>query len=475
MARILLIDDDNDFTRFLQNALGRTGHHVDCLESPFRAPEQLSQANYDVVLLDNRMPGMSGIEFLAVLEEHQISVPVILMTGGPTSDIAIQATKLGAYAYVVKPLEFDDLLQELLPLIDEASKIARLTREHVRLPGEAAVGEGPELLGNSRPMQEVYKLVGKVARSNVPVLIRGESGTGKDLVARAIHGNSPRRPRPFVAMNVTSLNENLLDDELFGHEPRSFSGAGDTLRKGRFEHAHGGTLFLDEIGDMPPMLQAKLLRVLENNEVVRIGGNEPLKVDVRVVSATHRDLTEATQTGKFRQDLLFRINGVTIRLPPLRERGHDDLRLIVEHLIVREANDDGRSVPTLTDAAWQKLCEHSWPGNIRELRNVVRRAVLICRGTQIGTEDLELGDSAAADAPSPPENHGDTNSDLARAVQAALTTGQPNLHQSLHDALDMELLRRTLAECNGNQVQTARRLGLSRNGLRARLRALGLE
>jgi DNA-binding NtrC family response regulator len=234
-------------------------------------------------------------------------------------------------------------------------------------------------------------------------------------------------------------------------------------------------LFLDEIGDMPPMLQAKLLRVLENSEVVRIGGNEPIKVDVRVVSATHRDLNATQGTGDFRQDLLFRINGVTIRLPPLRERGHDDLRLIVEHVIADAASRAGRAKPTLADEAWQKLCEHSWPGNIRELQHVARRAVLVCRGTQIVAADLELGGAAADAGPPSTASDNDAGLGLTRAVLAALASGQPNIHQSLHDALDKELLHRTLAECAGNQVQTARRLGLSRNGLRARMRALGLE
>ena len=251
MARILLIDDDPDFRSFLQACLERNGHCVDGLENAHDALELLSRTEYAVVLLDNRLPGLSGIEFLAALEQREISTPVVLMTGEPNSETAIQAMNLGAFDYVVKPLELDDLVQELEPLISKAEEIVHLTKEHVRLPGDTAAGDGLQLLGNSRPMQEVYKLIGKVAGSSVPVLILGETGTGKELVARAIHSNAPRRNRPFVAMNCTALNENLLDDELFGHEPRSFSGAGEKLRKGRFEHAHGGTLFLDEIGDMP--------------------------------------------------------------------------------------------------------------------------------------------------------------------------------------------------------------------------------
>jgi DNA-binding NtrC family response regulator len=472
VATILLIDDDPEFSYFLRESLSRCDHKIVSLDSAHSATESLSQGDFDVVLLDNRMPGLSGIEFLAALEGHEISVPVILMTGDPTSDTAIRAMNLGAFDYVVKPLEVDELVDDLEPLIAKAENIVRLTKEHVRLPCDTSPGDGPQLLGNCRSMREVYKLIGKVAGSEIGVMILGETGTGKELVARAIHGNSPRRNRPLVAMNCTALNENLLDDELFGHEPRSFSGAGEKLRKGLFEHAHGGTLFLDEIGDMPTILQAKLLRVLETSEVVRIGGNDPIKVDVRIISATHRDLEASVQTGQFRQDLLFRLNGVTIHLPPLRERSTEDLRLLVEHFLRQSAKKCGRSVPALSDAVWEKLRDHSWPGNIRELQHVVRRAVLVSRGTHISTADIEL-----STPPAGKEVGGSRTADehIAMAVKVALASGDDNLYQPLHDMLDLELLRLVLAECNGNQVQSARRLGISRNGLRAKMQALGLD
>lgn len=473
MARILLIDDDRELSEALRAALVEQQHEVDCLDAAERAMEVLAGGDYDAVLLDNRLPRLSGIEFLAALEQEEISVPVILMTGDPTSDTAIQAMNLGAFDYVVKPLDLDELAGELETLIAKAESIVRLTREPVRMPGDqAGDGDGPALLGNSRPMQDVYKLIGKVARSSVPVLIVGETGTGKELVARAIHNNSSRQARPLVALNCTALNENLLDDELFGHEPRSYSGAGDKLRKGRFEHAHGGTLFLDEIGDMPPLLQAKLLRVLENHEVVRIGGNEPIQVDVRIVSATHRDLQDSIQTGQFRQDLLFRLNGVTIHLPPLRSRGEEDLRLLAEHFVGQAARRAGRSVPTLAEDAWSKLRQHAWPGNVRELQHVVRRAVLVCRGSQIAPGDILLSPAAGGGQEG---SEDDASAHIIRAVQAAIASGQANLYPALHDMLDLELLRMTLAQCAGNQVQTARRLGISRNGLRAKMQALGLE
>ena len=475
MARILLIDDEPAFRGFLQQSLERGGHSITALDRPHGAPDLLAQSEFELVLLDNRMPGMTGIEFLAALEQSGLSVPVILMTGEPTAETAIQAMNLGAFDYVVKPIDFDELIDELEPLIAKAENIVELTRRRVRLPGGLADGgdaggEAIQLLGRSRPMQDVYKLIGKVAGSGVSVLIQGETGTGKELVARAIHSNSPRRSKPLVAMNCTALNENLLDDELFGREPRAFTGAGDKLRKGRFEYAHGGTLFLDEIGDMPSMLQAKLLRVLENSEVVRIGGNEPIKVDVRIVSATHRDLSAGVAAGQFRQDLMYRLNGVTIHLPPLRQRGPEDLRLLVEHVLKQAAQRAGRPIPTLHEAAWAKLLEYSWPGNIRELQNVIRRAFLICRGSQIVATDIGLGPAAP-----PPAAADDAAANIARAVRSALAAGETDLFQRLHDMLDLELLRLALAECGGNQVQTARRLGMSRNGLRAKMQALGLE
>jgi DNA-binding NtrC family response regulator len=472
MARILLIDDDLEFREFLRDALATGGHHVECLDRADHGPEILSQAIFDVVLLDNKLPGISGIEFLAALDERDIRAPVILMTGDPTSDTAIQAMNLGAFDYVVKPLDIDDLVAELEPLIAKAAEIVQAIKEPVRLPGDDAAGDGVKLLGNSRPMQEIYKLIGKVAASDVPVLILGETGTGKELVARAIHSYSQRQTRPFVAMNCTALNENLLDDELFGHEPRAYTGAGDKLRKGRFEHAHGGTLFLDEVGDMPLVLQAKLLRVLENREIVRIGGNEAITVDVRIVSATHCDLQSQAAEGRFREDLLFRLKGVTISLPPLRERGREDLELLAEHFLQRAANGVGRPAPGLQQGAREKLRAHGWPGNIRELQHVMRLALVTCRGPQITAGDLEF--DSAPNSPAEPQEL-DAAAHFARGVQAAIAVGDADLYQRLHDLWEKELIQQTLEACGGNQVHTARRLGISRNGLRSKMQAHGLE
>ncbi len=352
MATILLIDDDADLAHYLQLELEGQGHSVRWLERADRGPETLAQEAFDLVLLDNKMPGMSGIEFLAALQQRGLGIPVILMTGHGTTDTAIQAMNLGAFDYVIKPMDYGPLVQELEPLIDKALELAQPLKQAVHLPGDAATpGTAPMLLGTCKPMQEMYKTIGKVAKSDAPVLVQGETGTGKELVAKAIHANSPRRLKPFVAMNCTALNENLLDDELFGHEPGAFTGA-EKLRKGRFEYANGGTLFLDEVGDMPPVLQAKLLRVLENQEVFRIGSNEALKVNVRLLSATHRDLKAAVRDGKFREDLYYRLAGVTIRLPALRERG-PDIPLLAEHFLHKVAENMGQALPALHESARQ--------------------------------------------------------------------------------------------------------------------------
>jgi DNA-binding NtrC family response regulator len=466
------MDDDLDLSQFLRHALTERGYKVECLESAERAPDLLAGDGFDLVLLDNRMPGMSGIEFLAALQQRGIRLPVIVMTSHGSADTAIQATHFGAFDYVVKPLTHEELDRQLAPLIAEALETVRPMPSRVRLPGEAAEDDtsGAELQGDSRAMQEVYKLIGRVAKSDDPVLIRGETGTGKELVARAIHSHSPRKRLPFVAMNCTALNENLLDDELFGHEPGAFTG-GEKLRKGRFEHANGGTLFLDEVGDMPLPLQAKLLRVLERQEVTRVGGNEAIQVNVRLVSATHRDLETAIRDGSVRQDLFYRINGATIRLPQLRERG-SDLRLLTELFVARAIDTTGRPLPTLHETAWEKLLAYSWPGNIRQLQYVIRHAVRVCRGSQIMPADIEFGDQVPGGKGT---GEDEAIAGLERAIRWALSTGRTNLYRLLHDMLERELLKLTLTELDGNQAQVAKRLGIARNTMRARIHAYGLD
>jgi DNA-binding NtrC family response regulator len=476
MARILLIDDDADLARYLQLELEGQGHCVHCLERAERGPEMLARESFDVVLLDNKMPGMSGIEFLAALQQRGLVIPVILMTGHNTSDTAIQAMNLGAFDYVIKPMDFGQLSEELNPKIDDAVKFGLPPREEVRLPGAEQPGAAATLLGTCKPMQEVYKAIGKVAKSDAPVLIHGETGTGKELIAKAIHANSPRRQKPFVAMNCTALNENLLDDELFGHEPGAFTGA-EKLRKGRFEYANGGTLFLDEVGDMPPILQGKLLRVLENQEVYRIGSNEALKVNVRLLSATHRHIEPVDRENRFREDLYYRIAGVTIRLPPLRERG-SDIPLLAEHFLRKWAEAMGQAnAPTLHDSALAKLCSYAWPGNVRQLQNVMRRAFLMCRGSHILPADLDFADAGSGSPVATPTSFSESEAltGLHQAIRWALASDQANVAKLLGNLLERELIKLALIALDGNQAQVAKRLGIARGTLIEKVRKYGLK
>src|SRR5262249_21727374 len=316
------IDDETAFAEELQQRLAQMGHHAHGEDTGEGALRLLSSGEpFDLILLDNKMPRMSGLEFLEAAGKRGWRVPGILMTSAHQDRTAIEAVRLGAFTYVIKPIDLDDLLAELEPLIEEVMELTRrpwrVPLAPAPLPGEAA--EESALVGRSRPMLELLMRVGRLARLDETVLIRGETGTGKDLVARALHTNSPRQQGPFVALNCTAFNEQLLDAELFGHEPGAFTGA-TKLRKGRFEHAAGGTLFLDEAGDMPLPLQAKLLRVLENREIVRLGSNDPIRINVRVLAATHCDLAALVRDGKFREDLFYRLEGGSIKLPTLRER-----------------------------------------------------------------------------------------------------------------------------------------------------------
>ena len=389
MARILLIDDDQDFSTFLQEHLQQQRHQVRWQDLAEDGLELLAREPYDLVLLDNRMPGMSGLEFLKAVKKRNLSMPVILMTSVHNDKTVIQAMNLGAFAYMLKPTDEEAILTELDRIMPEALKV--IPPAPVPLPRPDAQQDDSLLVGRSRPMLDLLMRIGnpQLLNGKDPILILGETGTGKDLVARAVHTNGPRAARPFVAMNCTAFNENLLDDELFGHEVGAFTGA-DRLRKGRIEHAHGGTLFLDELGDMPLTLQAKLLRVLENHEISRLGSNETIKVDVRILAATHRDLKRLVREEKFRADLLFRLEGWTIKLPPLRER-QEDIELLAQRFLAQSFIGVGPP-PTLHPAALERLRQDSWPGNIRQLQKVLCRAVGLCRGAQIMPEDLDFGE-----------------------------------------------------------------------------------
>lgn len=473
MAHILLIDDDKDFSSFLREAFLADGYSVEYADNANSGLDYVSAETLDLVLLDYRMPGMTGLEFLEVLKEKQIETPVIMMTRQGTSETTIQATILGAFDYVEKGLDIEEFVERLEPMILKALalKFGNEPRVPIADDLDVDVGPGPRLLGKCEAMLEVYRSIGQVAPTDKPVLIQGETGTGKELVARAIHNYSRRRDKPFVALNVAALTESLLESELFGHEKGAFTGA-ETVRKGYFEYANGGTLFLDEIGEMPYGLQANLLRVVETQEVTRIGGEKnPIKVDVRLISATHRDLASAIHEKKFRADLYYRLDVFPIHLPPLRNRG-SDLRLLGRQFLASEAAKALKPVPALHPSAIEAVRAHTWPGNVRELKDRLSRAVLRCRGSTILPSDLGLPDDGAR---RPKAGQGDGADTLCDAIAWAWDSGENELWPLLRDLLERELLKHALAELDGNQTQVAQRLGMVRNTVRKRVQAYGLD
>src|SRR5216684_1165456 len=404
MATLLLIDDDPDLLRDrVSHVLPAPAHRVEIAQTGAEGLERVAAACPDVILLDLRLPDQSGLDILRQLRRIDARIPVVMVTVARSSDSAIEAMRHGAYDYLLKPID----LQKLDRVISEALKVSRLMREPAvvaemrpddDLPGEAIVGCCPGL-------QEAYKAIGRVADQTVPVLITGESGTGKEMVARAIYQHGPRAKAPFLALNCAAIPDNLLESELFGHEKGAFTGA-DRRRIGKFEQTSGGTIFLDEIGDMPLALQAKILRLLQEQSFERVGGNETVRTDVRLIAATHHDLKADSVEGKFRADLYYRLSVFTIHLPPLRERG-DDLPLLVRHYLRRFSRELGRDVKEVASDALKCLRGYSWPGNIRELQSVLKQALLRASGSVLLPAFLpELSGQPPQPYPSPPGGEG---------------------------------------------------------------------
>jgi DNA-binding NtrC family response regulator len=467
MARILLIDNNENFRQFLQEELEAEGFTVMYEVSAQGGFDSLLAQSFDLVLLDVRMPGMTGFEFLKKKKERQIETPVIMMANQGTSETIIEAEMLGAFDYVDKDLEIPKFVERLNPIILRV--LACKPSVRVSLPDDNISDEssGPQLLGKCHAMKNVCQAIGQVAPTDTPVLIQGETGTGKDLVAQAIHNHSQRSHKPYLAWNVAGVPESLLESELFGTEPNAYTGA--VLRAGWFESADGGTLFLDEIGEMPCRLQVKLLRAVENGEITRLGAEKkPIKVDVRLISATHCDLESAVREGTFRADLYFRLNVFPILLPPLRERD-SDLRLLGRRFLVDAAVKARKPVPSLDATAIEAARDHSWPGNVRELKDRISRAVLRCRGAKILPSDLGL--PLLQTSPGRP----DGVAAFREAVEWAWDSGDNELWLLLRDMLECELLKHALAELSGNKTQVAKRLGMVPNTIRDRMKKYGLD
>jgi two-component system nitrogen regulation response regulator GlnG len=482
MAHLLLIDDDPALIpEQVRQAFSGPGDRVKVAGTGAAGLDHVRSEPPDVILLDLRLPDQSGLEVYQGIRQIDARIPVIFVTMAKTADTAIEAMKQGAYDYLFKPLD----LHQLRRVVGEAVEVAR------RMRAPAVVTETPPdpdvegaILGGCPAMREVYKAIGRVAGQEVAVLITGESGTGKELVARAIYQHSPRAKAPFLALNCAAIPENLLESELFGHEKGAFTGA-DRRRIGKFEQCNGGTIFLDEVGDMPLALQAKILRLLQEQVFERVGGNETVRTDVRLIAATHRDLKADAAEGKFRADLFYRLSVFTIHLPPLRERG-EDLTMLVQHYLRRFSRELGREVREIAPEAMDRLRSYSWPGNIRELQSVLKQALLRASGPVLLptflSDPLDAspppfppptggGGHGWGPVPQPPGEH----LRLEAFIRQRLGPDASDLYAETHSQVDRLLLPLVLEYTQGNQHQAARLLGLARQTLRLKLRELGLH
>jgi two-component system nitrogen regulation response regulator GlnG len=471
MGRVLLVDDDPVMILDqVTHALGPKGIRVDVAHTAEEGLRQVAAQPPDVILLDVHLPDLSGLEAYQRIRQMDGRIPVIFITWAATADTAIEAMKEGAYDYLFKPLD----LARLRGVVMQALELGRLMREPaVVAPTPPTEDHGDAIIGRCPAMAEVYKAIGRVAAQNVIALIVGESGTGKELVARAIYQHSSRSRAPFLVINCAAIPETLLESELFGHEKGAFTGA-DRRRIGKFEQCNGGTLFLDEIGDMPLATQAKILRLLQDQTFERVGGNETVRTDVRLIAATHRDLKAWAAEGKFRQDLYYRLSVFTIPLPALRDRG-DDLSMLAQHYLRRFNGELGRELREITPEAMETLRRYPWPGNIRELQSVLKQAILKASGAVLIAaflpEYLLSPPEPAAGRPTEAEADFSFEAFIRRRLEDGTTT----LSTEAHQQLDRLLLRLTLRQTRGNQAQAARILGISRQTLRAKIRDLGLD
>lgn len=448
---ILVAEDGKSQREMLKGFLTDESYEVSEAERGEEALEKIKSGYFDLLLLDYKMPGMDGIHVLEEVKRINPEIDVIIMTAYGTIDTAVKAMKAGAADYITKPIE----LEELAILLERISERQTLKRENQILREELR-GKGvttDQIIYQSLAMDEVVNLAGRIAGSNATVLIQGESGTGKELLAELIHTLSPRSERPMIIVNCAALAESLLESELFGHEKGAFTGA---LRRriGRFEEADGGTLFLDEVGDLAPSIQVKLLRFLQGSEFQRVGGNKTIRSDVRIISATKRNLEQKVKQGTFREDLFYRLNVVTITIPPLRER-KGDLSPLLDHFLKRFALDNGKVIEGINPEALDILLKYDYPGNVRELENIIERAVVITRGPVLSSRDLPF---------SAQDLHSDARETLDRG----------NLRESL-DALERQLIQKAMLETPNHQTKAADILGISERMLRYKLKKYGLK
>ncbi|HUN93385.1 MAG TPA: nitrogen regulation protein NR(I) [Burkholderiaceae bacterium] len=502
MKPIWIVDDDRSIRWVLEKALARESLPCRAFGAAQDVLAELEQDCPQVLVSDIRMPGLNGIELLQAVKRKHPALPVIIMTAYSDLESAVAAFQGGAFEYLPKPFDVDRAVELIRRAVDES----------LRESGEdEAPTEVPEILGQAPAMQEVFRAIGRLSQSSVTVLITGESGSGKEVVARALHRHSVRAQRPFIALNMAAIPRDLLESELFGHERGAFTGA-QALRRGRFEQAEGGTLFLDEIGDMPPELQTRLLRVLSDGFFYRVGGHQPLKADVRVIAATHQNLEDRVKLGQFREDLYHRLNVIRLRLPPLRER-REDIPLLARHFLARSGRDLGVDSKRMSPEALQFITQLPWPGNVRQLENLCHWLTVLAPAQVVKVEDLplELRQSVAGEAPpaaAPPaaaaatpghatarSENGDTpvapvaagvaatpspviddwRQLLVREVERRLGEGENDLMDSLVRDFERTLIRIALQHTHGRRIEAAARLGLGRNTITRKIQELGLE
>ena len=447
MGAILIVDDDLRLRQSFEKLLTAEGHQVWTAPDGETALNLVQAHSPDMVIMDIRMPGMSGLETFKALHQIEPKLPVIIMTAFGTTETAIETTKLGAFDYVLKPFEIPDILT----LIEKALEAGRFMRSRVAMDMPPDEVSGEAIIGKSKPMQEVYKAIGRVAPTDATVLLRGESGTGKELVARALYQHSLRSEKPFLVINCVAIPETLLESELFGYEKGAFTGAVNR-KVGKIEQAHGGTILLDEIGDMPFSIQAKILRLLQEKSIERLGGRETIPVDVRIIAATNRDLEGALVEGRFREDLYYRLNIVSMQMPALRDR-KEDIPELAEYFLDEFRRERGLPNLVMSEEAVQRMRKYDWPGNIRELRNAIERAVVMGDNKKIRPEDLPIFNSQSCDS----------------GLEVGLT-----LKEALN-RFKKEFITLNLEHTSGNRSQAAKIMGIQRTYLSRLISKYGLR
>ncbi len=457
---VWVIDDDQSIRWVLQKALEQAGFSVRAFDSANEMDELLDRAQPNAIVTDIRMPGTDGLELLSLIQHKASEIPVIVTTAYTDLDSAVASYRRGAFEYLPKPFD-----------VDEAVNLVRRALEHrkrrrVESPSEERV---PEIIGAAPSMQEVFRAIGRLSGSHLSVLINGASGTGKELVARALHNHSPRAEKPFIAINISAVPSELLESELFGHERGAFTGA-TTQRQGRFEQANGGTLFLDEIGDMPTELQTRLLRVLSDGKFYRVGGHDQVSTDVRIIAATNQNLEDRVKHGRFREDLFHRLNVIRVHLPPLRER-HEDIPILATHFLKRSAAELNVEPKQLAPETERHIIQLPWPGNVRQLENACRWLTVMAPGQVIRVEDLppELRGVSAG------REDGRWETNLKQFVEHRLMRGEGRIYRDMNESFERILIQAALKYTGGRKQEAAKKLGWGRNTLTRKLKELGLD